>query len=79
MLTLISCSGHVAERSLNFISLEPTISEPARGTKVDCSEVMKLDDNSSAQFAERDDDVDGEKVRILQQPESRCVITMGIK
>ena len=40
---------------------------------------MKLDDNSSAQFADRDDDVDGEKVRILQQPESRCVITMGIK
>ena len=76
MLTLISCSGHVAERSLDF---KPTISEPARGTKVDGSEVMKLDDNSSAQFADRDDDVDVEKVRILQQPESRCVITMGIK
>ena len=80
MLTLmdtISCSGHVAEGSLNFTSLEPTTLEPARGTNVSGSEALELHDNNSAQFANLDDDASDDEVRILQQSEPRCVAAMG--
>ena len=77
LMDIISCSGHVAEGSLNFTSLEPTTLEPARGTNVSGSEALELHDNNSAQFANLDDDDCDDEVRILQQSEPRCVAAMG--
>jgi len=77
LMDIISCSGHVAEGSLNFTSLEPTTLEPARGTNVSGSEALELHDNNSAQFANLDDDASDDEVRILQQSEPRCVAAMG--